>query len=176
MLGRKLKKNEVKIKSKISLTEKKRQSRQLTTLTEEKRAMKQIQRDNHPLSARRTILEVDRKCFGDLIVKMTGENIEKNVNQRKPIEWRNFFVRTVCSVDGESGENIREVWKKVYRGDLKWGVRDVRWKSQSSNWPRRGTNANQDRNSWIASSLLKSFQGAARKLEIKEAVKLIKSQ
>ena len=110
-------------------------------------------------------MEIDRKCFGDLIEQITGEKIGKNVKQRKPLEWRNFFVRTVCSANGEPGENIRSVWKKVYQGDLKWGVRNARWRSQAKNWPNRGTNSNQDRNSWIASSLLKSFQSAARKLE-----------
>ena len=160
-----IEKNEARIKSKICLTEKKRQSRQLTTLAEEKKIMRQIQEENHQLSSRRTVLEIDRKSFGDLIETVTGENIERNVKRRKPIEWRNFFVRTVCATEGESGDSLRTIWKKVYRGDLKWGVRDVRLKSQANNWPIRRKNKNQDRNSWIASSLLKSFQGAARKLD-----------
>ena len=126
--------------------------------------MKQIQKDNYPLSSKRSVLEVDRKFFGDLIKDMTGEDIKKNFKLRKPIEWRNFFVRNVCSSDGESGENIRLLWKKVYAGDYKWGVRDARWKAKENNWPRRGTNnVNRDRNSWIAASLLKSFQAAVRK-------------
>ena len=78
-----------------------------------------------------------------------------------------FFVRNVCSSEGESGENIRSLWKKVYAGDFKWGVRDARWKAEENNWPRRGTNFNQDRNSWIAASLLKSFQATARKVAVK---------
>ena len=130
--------------------------------------MKQIQKDNNPLSSKRSVLEVDRKDFGDLIKEMTGEDIEKNFNLRKPIEWRNFFVRNICSSEGESGENIRLLWKKVYAGDYKWGVRDARWRAEENNWPRRRTNiVNRDRNSWIAASLLKSFQADVKKEAVK---------
>ena len=50
-----IKKTEIKVKSKISLTEKKRQKRQLATMVEEKRVMKQIQKDNNPLSSKRSV-------------------------------------------------------------------------------------------------------------------------
>ena len=135
--------------------------------------MKQIHKDNYPLSSRRSVLEVDRKYFGDLIKEITGEDIGKNVKQRTPLEWRNFFVRNVCSSEGESADNIRLLWKKVYAGDFKWGVRDARRKAEENNWPRRGTNnVNQDRNSWIAASLFKSFQAVVKR----EAVKNINAE
>ena len=63
--------------------------------------------------------------------ELTGEDIEKNIKQRKPIEWRNFFVRHICSAEGSPGENIRSLWKKIYAGDFKWGVRDARHQHQS---------------------------------------------
>ena len=39
----------------------------------------------------------------------------------------------------------------------------------------QGTNINQDRNSWIAASLLRSFKTAARKSELKEAAQKMKA-
>jgi hypothetical protein len=147
------------------VTEDKRQKRQLNTLLQEKEATKQLQQENKPLGPRHRVREVDRKQFADLIEELTGENIKKDLKQRRPLQWRNFLVKTVCSADGKNGETIRNIWGKVYRGDLKWGVRDARWRAQQKHWPRGDTMAylqNQDRNSWISSSILKSFQTAAK--------------
>ena len=169
-----IRKSEMKVKSQVTKTEDKRQKRQLDTLIQEKEAKKQLQQENKPLGARHRVLEDDRKQFGELIEELTGENIQKNLKERKPLQWRNFFVKNVCSADGKNGEAIRNIWTQVYQGDLKWGVRDARWKAEEKHWPRRDSGAylqNQDRNSWIASSLLKSFQTASKAEEKKSYMK-----
>ena len=76
---------------------------------------------------------------------------------------------------GGKGEEIRDIWTKVYQGDLRHGVRDARLKAKEKNWPRVDSTAylqQQDRNSWIASSLLKSFQTEAKGKEKKTYIKL----
>ena len=68
------------------------------------------------------------------------------------MKWRNNIVRAVCESDGEKGDNLRNLWVKVYKGDLKWGVRDERLIEKG--WPSNAYLQNQDRNKWIASSLV----------------------
>ena len=106
----------MKVKSQITATEDKRQKRQLNTLLQEKDANKQLQQENKPLGPRHRVLEIDRKQFADLIEEMTGENIQKELKQRRPLQWRNFLVKTVCSADGQNGETIRNIWSKCIRG------------------------------------------------------------
>ena len=169
-----IRKTEVKVKSKILQTEEKMQKRQNANLIKENVEKKQLKQKQKPLGAKHRILEEDRIKFKDLIEELTGEKIEDNLKKRKPLKWRNFFVRAVCSAEGKSGEDIRNLWCKVYKGDLKWGVRDVRLRAQVENWPRRDTNAylqTQDRNSWISYSILKSLQTHARLREKKNLIK-----
>ena len=63
------------------------------------------------------------------------------------------MVRLICSETGELGDNLRELWKTIYRGDLKWGVRDARF--EAKNFPPRGLTSRKDRNSWVAAYLKK---------------------
>ena len=98
------------------------------------------------------------------------------MKQRKPLKWRNFIVRTVCEATGDRGQRLRDIWVKIYRGDLQWGVRDIRLRAKENNWPRRDSNAymqKKDRNSWIASSLLKSLQTDSKVKEKNKYIKLM---
>ena len=125
----------------------------------------ELQQNFKPLGPRHLILGLDRNKFKKILQNITGENIEDNLKSRKPHQWRNHFVRIVCSSEGPNGEEIRKLWEKVYRGDLRFGVRDARLKEKEKNWPRRDSKAysrNQDRNSWIAASLLKALITQAR--------------
>ena len=63
------------------------------------------------------------------------------------------------------------------QGDLRYGVRDARLKAKEKNWPRVDSIAylqKKDISSWIASSLLKSFQTQAKGKEKKNYMKLAK--
>ena len=169
-----IRKTELQVKSTILETEGKRQKKQNDNLIKGKEAKKQLQQLNKPLGARHRILEDDRIHFEELMETMTGERIEDKLKQWKPLILRNL---TICLYYGEIGEELRNIWTNIYRGDLKWGVRDARNRAQEKNWPRREGNAylqNNDRNSWIAYSLLKSFQVKARQKAKKSALELMK--
>ena len=61
---------------------------------------------------------------------------------------------------------MRGLWALMYRGDLRFGIRDMRWEAEQKGWPR--INGNQytkykDRNSWISNTLRKSFYTQAKK-------------
>ena len=68
-------------------------------------------------------------------------DIDNTLIQRKPLQSRNFFVRTVCKANGKNGEDIRCIWTTVYQGDLKHGVRDARLKAKENKWPRGDSKA-----------------------------------
>ena len=86
-------------------------------------------------------------------------------------------MRTVCEFTGDKGIQLRDIWAKIYKGDLQWGVRDVRLTAKEKNWPRGDSKAYmqmKDRNSWIAASILKSLQTEAKAKEKKKYIKLCK--
>ena len=116
-----------------------------------------------PLGPRNTILDCDRKEFFELIEKVTGRRLETVLTCLKPVKWRDFIVRAVCSYDGGNRERLRELWIKVYKGDLLHGVRDERRRAKDLNWPSRKQNpGRRDRNSWISHALRKSCLGAQK--------------
>jgi hypothetical protein len=163
------------VRDKIAETELTRQKKQHNSMLKESESNKNLQRENKPLGPRHRVLGADRKTFRELVEDITGENIENTMKQRKLINWRNFIVRTLCESNGERGNQLRDIWVKIYKGDLQWGVRDVRLRAKENNWPRRDSNAYmqmKDRNSWIASSILKSLQTDAKTKEKKTNVKV----
>ena len=164
-------------KETILLTEDKRQKQQHETLLQEKAATKQLQLEKRPLGPRQRILGCDRNEFKEILERTEDEKMENILNQMKVSKWRNHIVKLVCTAEDEDGEDLRNLWVKVYKGDLRWGVRDARLKSKEKNWPRKESNAyvqSNDRNSWIASSLRKSFQSEVKTSEKKNYLKLIK--
>lgn len=85
----------------------------------------------------------------------------------KPNRWRDTLVRIVCSAEGEIGEQLRALWIKIYKGDLKHGIRDKRKEAKNSNWPiRKAQTIRRDRNSWIASELRKNSLAVKKKIRI----------
>ena len=132
----------------------------------EKAATKQLQMESKPLGPRHRILGCE---------EITGDKVEDTLKQR-PLQWRNLMVRTVCATTGKKGEDLRNLWLKIYKGDLRWGVRDARLRAKEKNWPRKDSNAylqNHDRNSWIASSIRKSLQTELKANEKKNYIKLM---
>ena len=112
---------------------------------------------NRSLGLRNPILESDRSQFVQTCEDVAGCDIENLITTLKPLQWRNFIVRLVCSTSGESGEKLRSLWIKIYRGDLQFGIREERNKAKQDNWPLRKQNTGRkDRNSWIAHGLRKS--------------------
>ena len=78
--------------------------------------------------------------------------VEEFLDTMKPLQWRQFIVKIVCTA---KDDEIRSLWKQMYQGDLKWGVRDVRMKAKEKNWPSKLEIKRRDRNSWIAGSIRK---------------------
>jgi hypothetical protein len=89
--------------------------------------------------------------------------LDNLVTTLKPVQFRDFIVRVVCSSEGERGEKLRKIWSRLYRGDLLYGIRDLRRQAKESNWPLKKQNPERkDRNSWIAHNLRKSCQTAQK--------------
>ena len=175
-LREEIKKTEIKTKEKILATEEKRQKQQHKALLRKSEANRKLQMENKLLGPTQRVLGVDRKYFKEIVEEITGENIEITLKERKPLSWRNFIVRIVCSTTGEKGEDLRNTWVKIYRGDLQWGVRDVRFRAKEKGWPRMDSNSymqKKDRNSWIASSILRSLKSELKVKEKKNYVKLM---
>ena len=115
--------------------------------------------ENRPHGPRTAILETDRKEFAEVFQEVTGNALHDLLATLKPIQFRDFVVRVVCSTSGENGDKLKQTWSSFYRGDLRFGIRDVRRQAKERNWPLRKQNpGRQDRNSWIAHNLRKSCQ------------------
>ena len=110
-----------------------------------------------------SVLENDRSEFVQAMEEATESSLDNLVTTLKPVQWRNLIVRNTCSSTGEAGEKLRNLWTKIYRGNLQFGIRDERTRAKQDNWPLRKQNpGRKDRNSWIAHGLRKSCL-AARK-------------
>ena len=148
-------------KTKIKETEENRKKKRYENLVKGKEAYKKSISENKPLGPRHRVLAADRKQFKDIIEELHGDKLDiTSVKAMKPPQWRKFILRLVCTVDDWKGEDLRSLWVKIYKGDLRWGVRDARFKAKINHWPRKDTNfytQNQDRNSWIASCIRKSL-------------------
>ena len=148
---------EVHAKSIIKKTEEQRAKKRIEVLLDEKATSKKSQLANKPLGPRHRILGTHRNKFIDLIQGITGEETENLLLKMTPLVWRNYIVRILCTTEDLTGELLRKLWIKIYKGDLRWGIRDARLRAKENNWPRKDRNdKNKDRNSWIASSIRQS--------------------
>jgi hypothetical protein len=123
-------------------------------LINKKEAYKLLRLENKPLGPKHRILGKNRIKFLELVKMETGVEVEDYLDTMKPLQWRQFIVKTVCTA---KEDEIRYLWKQMYQGDLKWGVRDSRMKAKEKNWPTKLEIKRRDRNSWIAGSIRKSY-------------------
>ena len=149
----KIEKTNVKVRKAIQNTEVKRTKKRIETLVKKKEAYKLLKSEHRPLGPKHRILFTQRKRFLELLKKV--ENVE--INSLKPLQWRQFVVRAVCTAKDEQGEELRKLWTEMYQGDLRWGIRDVRLRAQANNWPMHQVTSRRDRNSWIAASIRQSY-------------------
>ena len=63
---------------------------------------------NKRLGPKQRILGADRKQMKDIIEEITGNDIEVIVKQSKPLKWRQFIIRAMCTILGETGQNLRK--------------------------------------------------------------------
>ena len=147
-------KAESRVKSTVKETEKKRTKKRLESLLDKKEAYKLLRLENKPLGPKHRILGKNRSRFLELVNMEREIEVEGFLDTMKPLQWRQFIVKTVCTA---KDDEIRSLWKQMYQGDLKWGVRDVRMKAKEKNWPSKLETKRRDRNSWIAGSVRKSY-------------------
>ena len=138
----------------IKETEDIRRQKRIEDIVKEEESYKDLLSQNRPLGPRKRILTSDTKHFLQLLEEVTGEKAENYVVKMSHSAWRNYVVRLVCTAEGPLGDDLRNVWKNVYKGDLKWGVRDVRARAKADGWILKNNNLKRrDRNSWISYSL-----------------------
>ena len=160
-----LEKDRNDVKDIIKETQEKRAKRRYSKLVKNKEISKKIKFENKPLGPRNSVLDTDRSNFVKMYECVTGSRIENVLTSLKPMYWRNHIVRILHSETGEASESLRRLWVRIYRGDLKHGVRDDRKRAKEQGWPLRKQNpGRKDRSSWIANALRKSCL-AAQKFE-----------
>jgi hypothetical protein len=150
-----IEKTEAATKERVKKADETRAKRRFSKLISDREAYKKAKEENRPLGPKHRIHCGDREKFKELIEQMQDKSMKRLLKDLKPLRWRNKIVWLVCSGTGETGNELREVWKKIYKGDLRWGVRDARMKHKEKNCQKKGYG--QDRNSWIAASLKNSL-------------------
>ena len=148
-----IEKTNVKVKKAIQMTEVKRSKKRIEKLQEKREAYKLLKSEHRPLGPKHRILFTQKKRFLELL----KENKTVEIESLKPLQWRQFVVRAVCTTNYEHGEELRKLWREMYQGDLQWGIRDVRLRAQANNWPMHQVTTRRDRNSWIAASIRQSY-------------------
>ena len=157
--------------NKIKETEENRAKRRYENLFEERNVYKKSKMQNKPLGPKHRALGTHRNRFKYVVEMIQEKTTESSIRELKPLQWRRFIVRLLCTTEGENGNEVRKVWVRIYKGDLRWGVRDARLKSMERNWSRNFHF--QDRNSWIASSIRKSLVSEKKVSDSKKYLKLI---
>ena len=131
-----------------------RAKKRYANLVNEKEAYKRSKLENKPLGPKHRVVESDRIRFKELVEEVQNRTIESLLVEMKPTQWRRFIVRLVCTTEGQKGIELRTLWVKLYKGDLKWGVRDARMRFKEK---ISGKNQLPDRNSWISTSIRSSL-------------------
>ena len=141
------------VKDAIKSTEEKRTKKRIENLLKKKEAYTILKSENRPLGPKHRILVKQRKRFLELMKEIKNSEVESCLTDLKPLQWRQFSVRAVCTAKDEQGRELKELWKQIYKGDLKWGIRDARLRAEAQNWPRNQVTTRRDRNSWIAAGI-----------------------
>ena len=144
-------------KNAIEINEQKRTTKRIETLQKRREDYLSLKDENKPLGSRHRIRSRDKKRFLKLLMELNCIEDESAAKNMKPKQWRHLTVRAVCTAKQELGAELRDLWKTIYKGDLKWGIRDARWKAERNNWPRNQVTTKRDRNSWISASIRHSL-------------------
>ena len=70
-------------------------------------------------------------------------------------------MRLLCKTQGVQGEKLKDLWTRIYKGDLEYGVRDIRFKAKQKNWPRQKNTIfvqKNDRNTFIAGTIFNALK------------------
>ena len=141
----------------IKMKEDQRKKGRLDNLSKDKENKVLSLQANRRLGPTQRIFPKDKSVFLENLQTHLGSKIMDDRKLMKPLQWRAIVVKSVCLAEGSCGESLRETWKKMYQGDLKNGIRDMRLKAKEKNWPENGITKKKDRNSWIAAVIRKSM-------------------
>ena len=87
------------------------------------------------------------------------------------------MVRLLCKTQGAPGEKLTNLWTRIYKGDLEYGVRDIRFKAKEKNWPRQKNTIflqKNDRNTFIAGTIFNALKSDIKTEEREAYLQLIK--
>ena len=152
---------ENRTKLETSEIEKTRHKKHHASIIDKKQRVQKLRLENKPLGPTHRILESDKIELKAIIEELTGESIRSIVKKSNATKWRQFIVRLLCKTSGALGDNLRSLWKKIYKGDLKYGVRDMRFKAQEKGWPRQKSVdflQGHDRNTFIAGTVFRALK------------------
>ena len=158
-----LTKTDAEVKGVMKCNEDKRTKKRLETLLKRKEEYEDLKIENKPLGPTHRIHYRNRRRFIELLMELNGFESDSVLVDMKPLLWRKLTIRTVCTDKDKQGQELRELWKEMYKGDLRWGVRDARFKAEEKNWPRKKETNKKDRNSWIATSIRQSFMSEKKR-------------
>ena len=114
-----------------------------------------------PLGKNHHVRAKTRDRFKDILEEEFGKDIESIIKEMKPREWRIKVVRKICDPYSINGEELRNLWKEIYLGDLKFGVRDYRRQCLDTG----GYKSGRSRNCFIARALKNSLESHLKRLK-----------
>ena len=133
-------------------------SRRIENLAKSRQVSKDNQAKRKRLSSKHRILGAQKVKFVEIVEEITSQKMIEHMKM-KPTQWRHYMVRLVCTAGGRRGDELRDLWEEMYQGDLKWGVRDARFKALENDCPKKSPYIKKnDRNSWIARSLFQNLK------------------
>ena len=96
------------VKNAIKNTEERRTKKRIQTLQKRKEDYTTLKKENRPLGPKHRILKTKRKRFLEIIQTVKNVDIESCLLNLKPLAWRHFVVRTVCTAKDEQGSELKD--------------------------------------------------------------------
>ena len=160
-----LKNDDQGFKHRVAETQKRREGERIEELEDEKRKSKEVQKRYQALSDINPLLSDLRD---QVIAKLGTEESFQNLLQLKPLQFRKELVRIVFGTGGEAGEELRDLWILMYKGNVTYGIMNQRKKAESKGWPvTKSYPSVKYRNSWISFYFRKASIGFKKEVEVK---------
>ena len=149
------------LETKIKDKQKSRLENRIEKLKHEKAIYSKDLELNRPLSTLRRVSSVNISEFIHLVEEASMRRMEELL-MLKPRDFRDNIIRIVMATQGVNGEKLRDLWVRMYVGDLKNGIRDARRDAENKGWPiKKPQPVGKDRNSWIVFFIRKACISAA---------------
>lgn len=142
-----LREDQVEVDGMIKEKQSDRKQKRIEELKNEKKRVRDLQKEMRPLSSKNHIQVGLRNKF----VNCLGSNEEfQSLISLKPLAWKKNILRIVMGSDGKVGDELRRMWVQFYKGDLVFGVMSLRKEAEENGWPNNRSHPSvRDRNAWI---------------------------